>query len=234
MILTYAGGTSNLMHHLEAKHPNEYCKAKSKVSSYESDKPMKQMALPVHPNVKRCSLACNKEINTAIVDFVVLYLCPIAVIDGCGLYKLLTSLEPEYTVPSSTFVMNSLKQRSSVTKQKLQESIPVRNLAVTTDIWTSRATEAYMIITAHYISDEWKVESNVLCTSDMVERHTGTNNASRIQEVLEVWNIQASNVSNMTAALNSLECGHLPYFAHKLQLAINKGLDSNSLINCLS
>ena len=59
-------------------------------------------------------------------------------------------------------------------------------LAFTTDIWTSRATEAYMMITAHYISDEWKLESNVLCTSEIAERHTGANIASRIQEVLEV------------------------------------------------
>ena len=40
-MLTYAGGTSNLMHNLEAKHPNEYCKAKSKESCSESDKLMK-------------------------------------------------------------------------------------------------------------------------------------------------------------------------------------------------
>ena len=58
-----------------------------------------------------------------------------------------------------------------------------------------------------------RIESNVLCTSEMAERHTGTNTGSRIQEVLEVWNIQNShvsavvtdNASNMTAALNSLE-----------------------------
>ena len=96
---------------------------------------------------------------------------------------------------------------------------------------------AYMTITAHYISDKWKIESNVFCTSEMAERPTGANIALRIQEVLEVWNIQAShvsaveidNASNITAALNSLECGHLPCFAHTLQLAVNKALDANSL-----
>ena len=85
-------------------------------------------------------------------------------------------------MPSRTFVMNYLKQRYSVAKQKLQESLSVSHLAVTTDIWTSRATQAYMTITTHYISDEWEIESNVLCTSEMAERHTGTNIASRIQE----------------------------------------------------
>ena len=234
--LTYAGGTSNLMHHLEAKHPNEYCKAKNEESD-ETDKPMKQTSLPVCPSIKKCSLARSKEINMAIADFVVLDLRPVAVVDGHGFNRLLNCLEPGYTVPSRTFVMNSLKQQYSVMKQKLQESLCVRNLAFTTDIWTSRATEAYMTITAHYISDEWKLESNVLCTSEIAERHTGANIASRIREVLEVWNIQDTHVSavvtdnaaNMTAALSSLEWSHLPCFAHTLQLAVNKGLDANSL-----
>ena len=172
-----------------------------------------------------------------IVDFVVLDLRPIAVVNDYGFNKLLTCLEPGYTVPSRTIVMNSLKQQYSIIKQKLQESLSVRNLAITTDIWTSRVTEAYITITPHYISDEWKIENNVLCTSEMAERHTGANIALRIQEVLEVWNIQGShvsavvtdNASNMTAALNSLECGHLPCFAHTLQLAVSKGLDANGL-----
>ena len=182
-MLMYAGGTSNLMHHLEARHHNEYCKAKSEESGNESDKLLKQTLLPAHLNVKRCSLARNKEVNATIVDFVVLDLHPIAVVDGCGFNKLLTCLEPGYTVPSRTFVMNSLKQQYSIMKQKVQESLSIRNLAITTDIWTSRATAAYMTITAHYNSDEWKIEINVLCTSEMAERHTGANIASRIQEV---------------------------------------------------
>ena len=131
------------MHHLEAKHPSEYCKAKNEESD-ETDKPMKQTSLPVCPSIKKCSLARSKEINMAIADFVVLDLHPVAVVDGHGFNRLLNCLEPGYTVPSRTFVVNSLKQQYSVMKQKLQESLCVRNLAFTTDIWTSRATEAYV------------------------------------------------------------------------------------------
>jgi len=47
-------------------------------------------------------------------------------------------------------------------KEKLQESLCLRDLAITTDIWTSRATQAYSTITAHYISDEWRIESCAL------------------------------------------------------------------------
>ena len=75
-----------------SKAPNEYCKAKSEESSNESDKPIKQTSLPVCKSVKRCSLASNKEINTAIADFVVLNLRPIAVVNGCGFNKLLLAI----------------------------------------------------------------------------------------------------------------------------------------------
>ena len=68
-------------------------------------------------------------------------------------------------------------------------------MVVATDIWISRPTEAYITITAYYISNELKVESNVSCTSEMVERHADINTASSIQEVLEIRNIQASHVS---------------------------------------
>ena len=41
--------------------------------------------------------------------------------------------------------------------------------------------------------------------------------------------VVTDNASNMTATLNSLECGHLPCFAYTLQLAVSKGLDANGL-----
>jgi len=47
--LTYAGGTSNLIHHLEAKHSVEYSKVKD--GEMEDDKPaMKQLSLEVGPS----------------------------------------------------------------------------------------------------------------------------------------------------------------------------------------
>ena len=147
--LTYAYGTSNLMHHLEAKHPNKYCKAKSKESN-ESNKPMKQTSLPVCSSVKRCSSAHSKEINTVIGDFVALDLRPIAVVDGHGFSKLLTCLEPGYTFPSRAFVMNSLKQhyrqhfKAEASRIYVQTKFSIYYRY--TYVWTSRATDLHTYI----------------------------------------------------------------------------------------
>ena len=94
-ILTHAGGTSNLIHHLEAKH-SKYSKAKDNKMD-ETDKPsMKQLPLAVGPNAKKCSLVCTKEINAALLDFIVLDLHPIAVVDGTGFNQLLNCVKPHY------------------------------------------------------------------------------------------------------------------------------------------
>ena len=230
-ILTYTGGTSKLIHHLEAKHSVEYSKARDNKTD-EADKPtMKQLPLVVSPSTKKCSLARTKEINIALLNFIVLDLRPIAVVDGTGLNQLLKCVEPGYVVPSRTFVMNSFKQRYAAMKHTLQESFRLcDNLALTTDIWTSRTTQAYATITVHYITEEWKIQSYVLCTCEMAERHTSINIATRIEEAAEMWNIDGKhvsavvtdNTSNMSAAVvDVLEWNHLPCFAHTLQLAVN-------------
>ena len=76
----------------------------------------------------------------------------------------------------------------------------------------------------------------------MAERHTGINIAARIKEVAEMWNIDGEhvsavvtdNASNMPAAVDILKWNHLPCFAHTLQLAVNKDLDANSLVQLSS
>ena len=219
---------------MEAKHSVEYSKARDNETDETDKSTMKQLPLVVSPSTKKCSLARTKEINAALLNFIVLDLRPIAVVDGTGFNQLLNCVEPGYVVPSRTFVMNSLKQRYAAMKHTLQESFRLcDNLALTTDIWTSRTTQAYVTITAHYITEEWKIQSYVLCTCEMAERHTSINIATRIEEAAEMWNIDGKhvsavvtdNASNMSAAVvDILEWNHLPCFAHTLQLAVKKGL----------
>jgi len=49
-------------------------------------------------------------------------------------------------------------------EQLLATLATVQYVAVTTDIWTSRATQAYITVTVHFLTDSWKMESKVLQT----------------------------------------------------------------------
>ena len=56
-------------------------------------------------------------------------------------------------------------------------------MALTTDIWTSCTTQAYITVTAHL--KNWKLVTKVVSTAEMPERHTGVHTAQRIQDSIE-------------------------------------------------
>ena len=59
-------------------------------------------------------------------------------------------------------------------KEKLKKSLEdeAPSMALTTDIWTSIATEAYMTVTAHYTDPNWKLQNFVLDRNTFVPRKT--------------------------------------------------------------
>jgi len=81
-------------------------------------------------------------------------------------------------------------------------------MALTTDIWTSVATEAYLGITCHYIGNDWKRTSVYLTNMPLEDRHTSTNIAEWMEEVAvkfeipfeEMCAIVHDNGANIVAA----------------------------------
>ena len=123
-------------------------------------------------------------------------------------------------------------------KKRLEDEAPC--MALTTDIWTSMATEAYMTVTAHYIDPNWKLQNFVLGTLSFPERHTGVNIAQKLKEVGERWGIIGKVITvshdqalNMEAAMEILteDCNwrSLACSAHRLQLCILAGLKINAI-----
>uniref|UniRef100_H3AF17 HAT C-terminal dimerisation domain-containing protein n=1 Tax=Latimeria chalumnae TaxID=7897 RepID=H3AF17_LATCH len=112
-------------------------------------------------------------------------------------------------------------------------------VAITTDLWTALNTESYVTITCHFIR-RWKMESVVLQTRAMPERHTAENLADMLNTAAETWNLKGKitacvhdNASNIVLANTVLLEWELnPCFAHNLQLAINDGFKVSS-INCM-
>ena len=111
------------------------------------------------------------------------------------------------------------------------------HVAITTDSWTSRAVESYLIVTVHYITSDWKLESKVLQTHEMPKRHTALNIAERLQDCISEWNIDKErvsaivhdNASNITLAVQNLGWQSVPCFAHTLQLTVNNGLEVSQI-----
>ena len=59
-------------------------------------------------------------------------------------------------------------------------------VALTSDGWTSRATESFLIVTAHYITSEWEMKSSVLQTQPLYESHTSKHLSEALTEAVTV------------------------------------------------
>ena len=117
----------------------------------------------------------------------------------------------------------------------------VRRVAITTDFWTSVAQDAYLSVTAHYISPEWELKSAVLETRNVTERHTMDNVSDNLKAVAVEWQIDqklsgatTDNACNMVRAVQFLSWKHIPCFGHTLQLAVKAGLEIPSVIAVLA
>ena len=109
-------------------------------------------------------------------------------------------------------------------------------IAFTTDIWTSPSQNRdFMAVTAHYITDNWKLE-RILIAFDRPEDHGSQSIYKLFTEVVSLWGIERKimsitmdNVNTNTAFARKLrackdvefsdERAHVRCFAHVLNLA---------------
>ena len=140
---------------------------------------------------------------------------PAQMVDCTGFKSFMSYLEPGYQISSRKYFTSLLQQQYLSCKEVLitkfeKEAV---SIALTTDIWTSRAVEAYISVIAHYLDPSWKMQSYVLKTSVFPERHTGIEIAGKLKDISNHFKItskvsvmvhdQASNMSNSLDLLES-------------------------------
>ena len=160
------GGTSNLFNHLKAKQPVTHTKAvPRKCSLCRSKLPWVRLLPPARAN----------RITMLITKFVTRDLRPISTVNGKGFQQLLRFVEPGYKMPSRPYLTITCCRLCSSLKEQLLETLASCNVAITTNLWISKATEGYLTVTAHSCShcamcskwlqeatSKWNVEGRVV------------------------------------------------------------------------
>ena len=70
--------------------------------------------------------------------------------------------------------------------------------ALTTDCWTSRAFQAFIGVTIHFITEKFVLKSFVLTNEELPVSHTAENLAAAIEGILEGWGLLHTNLSCVT------------------------------------
>ena len=91
----------------------------------------------------------------------------------------------------------------------------------------------YMTITAHFVDDQFNLQSKVLQTKVLNEKHTGENISVALNAAIESWQISekvsvitTDNASNMGRAISISDIDlQIGCFAHTLDFAAKKAVE---------
>ena len=156
--------------------------------------------------------------------------------------------EPNFKVPSRTRRQSVLRRKHALAREAVQrELISVPGLSITTDLWTSHASQDYASFTVHYTNEEWNLASCLLEAAYMPKEHTAVNIIAKTLTCLEKFNVPATKMislvhdqaSNMKVASRKLQ-DEIKGFegilcaAHRLQTCVTHALSAPAVSSLLS
>lgn len=228
-------GTSSLWTHF--KNCKKIVDKKQKVLSFKKEIGGGSNLLAVTFNKVRC--------RTALAKFVVKDEQAFRVVEGDGFKELLQELQPKFVVPSRVTLARDVYSLFCNERAKLMTELTTthQRVCLTTDCWTSRTQMSYMVLTAHYISADWKLQKKII-NFCLVSNHKGDTIGKAIENCLLGWGIEkVFTVTLDNASANKEAVGfvrrrvkawngaildgehmHMRCGAHIINLIVNEGL----------
>jgi len=139
-------------------------------------------------------------------------------------------------------ITNRLESRYAKVKEKVSK-MQVPTLALTTDCWTSGATESFISQIAHYACTiSFIMKSLVMAMRQFDGRHTGPHIKAKMEEMMTEWGVAGKmstvvhdNAANMNlASAQSNNWNPLGCSSHTLQLAVNHSLEKSTVTDVIS
>ena len=155
----------------------------------------------------------KKELDNAVIDFIIMDEQAINVVEGSGFQNLMKKFVPYYKVPSRYLVMKEmnvrLEKRNSDLIKLLDSALYV---ILVIDGWSSRTMESYIGLVAHLIMPNGDEKVVALACRHFPERHTDNNLAEWFKNQVETLGIMSKlvrigtdSVANMLKAFRDIE-----------------------------
>ncbi|XP_041841381.1 E3 SUMO-protein ligase ZBED1-like isoform X2 [Melanotaenia boesemani] len=174
----------------------------------------------------------SSDITNAIAYCLAKDMLPINTVENQGFRQLIKVIDPRYQLPgrkhfSQTALPKLYSQCREIVEKELQS---VSYFATTSDMWSSRTSEPYLSLTAHYIDQDWNLKSKCLQTSYFPDDHTGEVIALGLSEALASWGlseekqvcITTDSGTNIVKAASLNNWTRLQCFGHRLHSAVEK------------
>ena len=260
-ILKHTGNTTNMRTHMTRHHGSVTVSGIKKPASFstvattETKKPKLETTHKTETQPKVASMFAKQTkypassqraqiITRQIATYIVADMRPLSIVENKEFKRLLEIMDPQYSLPSRKHFSDKVIAGLYVeTKNTVMNQLKgALSVSLTTDSWTSRATQSYMTVTAHYVSQDWKMHNHVLTTRMLSEAHTGENLGNALKDVVMEWQLEratqipvvSDNASNMDIAAKTAGLHpHIKCFAHTINLASQRGLKVNAMARLL-
>ncbi|KAA1105442.1 hypothetical protein PGT21_050144 [Puccinia graminis f. sp. tritici] len=232
-------GTQHLWRHLERCKTYQSSNRSSKQSLLVVSKGSKEMT----------SWQFSEQKSRALLSkMVAAHGYPFRLVEHKYFKLFVASLHPHFKLRSCfTVKEDCMALFQSMKTDLLKEIIQANRLALTTDLWSSRDSNGYMVITAHFIDASWNLIKHVISFKELPSPHTGSAIADRLVQSLVEWKsiskcafMTVDNASSNNSAITrfkmivsnrtqtGLEAGgmffHVRCAAHIINLIVKDGL----------
>lgn len=135
---------------------------------------------------------------------------PFSIVDDSGFKQFVNALNPSYEIPSRKVISrNYLPAAYEECRNLIKENLKnITKVCLTTDCWSSACNDSYLSLTAHYITEEFIMESVLLDCVLFMGSHTSVNLATKIKEITDSYELSdkillvvSDNASNIVGAI---------------------------------
>jgi galactitol-specific phosphotransferase system IIB component len=224
--------TGNFRYHLETHHKDTYVKgtdpSQSKIYHHFTKKKSTQSKRRRRSaDFQEFTKSDKTNADSKLVDWVVNHSQPFSVIEQEDFVEFVGALRENYKLPTRNTIRNRIIKKWSDEKARvrklLKNEISGFRCGVTTDMWTSAAKKGYMVITMHYINQDWLVKSVVIAFIRVLYPHTGERLAEHfIQAIKDMDPILLSSLWAITADNASSNLTMVSHLHSTLQAAIDE------------
>ncbi|CAN6721630.1 unnamed protein product [Malus baccata var. baccata] len=188
----------------------------------------------------------QEEVTKACVEMIIIDELPFTFVEGEGFRHFCMQACPMWRVPSRKTIAKDVLSLFYSEKDKLKSQLKTFRVCLTTDTWTSIQQTNYMVLTAHFIDDDWILHKKIL-NFYVIPNHKGESIAQLLEECLVEWGIEkvltimvdnaSANDSGLrdfvhrirgwgipNALLHDGKYLHMRCVAHILNLVVNDGI----------
>ncbi|KAH8304833.1 hypothetical protein KR059_011218, partial [Drosophila kikkawai] len=185
------------------------------------------------------------ELDKVVMRYITTDMRPFSVVEDTGFRDMLKAFDPRYKLPCRKTLKNVIMVEQYVEKKvKVMEILKkIDFCAITTDIWTSVANEAFITVTCSFVTDDYVLQTAVFSTNKLrcETNHTAENIKDTLQAVFDQWDISSKivaivtdNATSMIKACDLLQKRNVPCFAHIINLVVQDCLKLDCLVPLLT